>query len=145
MAMSICDTKCVNMYIIKLTNTPPPLKRLLEIPNDYLWFYIKQEAHGPHLSPKKQLHPSSFFSFLKNNGITILLMKYNNSVNQYVFDRSMHRDTPTLSSILARSDHYAYLATIRITTPLACKRLFNWISMERRLVRVTRDTSKFHK
>lgn len=82
MAMSICDTKSINMYVIKLANDPHPLKCLLEIPNDYLLFYIKQEARGPHLSPKTHfpaktfIHPLFFFPFFKNIGKTILLMKY---------------------------------------------------------------------
>ena len=33
----------------------------------------------------------------------------------------------------------------RITTPLALKRQFHWISMKSRLVRAARETSKFQK
>ena len=62
-------------------------------------------SHLRHISQQK-LSSILFFSFLKSNGLTILLMKYINSVNQYVVDRSMRGDTTTLSSTLARSDHY---------------------------------------
>ena len=144
MATYICDTKSINMYVIKLANDPHPLKCLLEIPNDYLLLYIKQEAHGPYLSStthfpaKTFIHPL-FFIFKKQWNNNIIDEIYN-SVNQYVVDRSMHGDTAILSSTLARSDHYIHLATIRITTPLAPKRPFHWISMKSRLVRAARKT-----